>query len=870
MNTSPLWRLSLMGHFRLEGPSGTASLTSRKAVALLAYLALQRDRASRREAVAALLWENSDPAQARATLRQAVAAIRRVEEEFAPILLADPEVLRLSDDVDVDVARIRAALRDREPETDVAELYGPGLLAGFTVRDAPAFNEWLAIEQAHIRQQIVSHLSEVAETNAEAGTDLNTGAAAALRLLAVDPYNEAGHRALMRIYARQGRAALAIAQYRSLSELLRTELQVPPEVDTQRLYEQIATSRRDRNPDRLPRPAAPEPSTAAPVPSPAFAPLEPADAAVEGGSLPTGAAPRLPEGPGPRGRLLLLGSVAGAVAIASGALTIAMGIIEWRSSVPSIARLRPLVGAEMNPDEVALSPDGAELMFSVERPDGSDLFLMDADGKGAPQPVARDDGDEEAPAWHPDGRSIAFVRHKQDTSWIVQKRLPAGNEEVVATYAGRIQSLAWSPDGKFLLASAAPGIDAAFRLMRLDLPSATWSPVPGSTAGAFRDISPRFSQDGSKVLFLRETGVVGSEIFIRDLASGAELRIAGQAGRVWSAGWSKDGRGVVYGSEQGGESNLWFLSLGQSPAKPRRLATGLHLYWALSLSASGDKLAFITSRTNPTFWKLPDDSIPGTAPVRISMLAGVGDRTPEQSITGEIVFVSSRTGEEQVWKRRVDGTLQQLTRTTGSRYDTPRWSPDGKWIAVSMIAGAPDIYVLDSTSGAVRRLTRGLAASLTSWSPDGRFLQFRREGRTYELWRVEIATGKISQITTEGGIAGAPTPDSKAFIYVKDDEVNVWRRALTPSGRLVGPPTLLVNDLAGVADVRGNSLIYLARDRLNGAKALKRFDLRTGKSSIMSRDADVLGTLNLSASPLGGVLFEKNEQQREISLIEFE
>jgi hypothetical protein len=135
---------------------------------------------------------------------------------------------------------------------------------------------------------------------------------------------------------------------------------------------------------------------------------------------------------------------------------------------------------------------------------------------------------------------------------------------------------------------------------------------------------------------------------------------------------------------------------------------------------------------------------------------------------------------------------------------------------------------------------------------------------------VEIATGKVAQITTGGGIAGIPTPDGKAFIYAKPDAVNIWRRALDGNGRLVGPPTLLVDDVSTAADVRGDRLIYLARDKLNGTKALKRYDLRTGKSSIMSRDADVLGTLNLSASPLGGVLFEKNEQRRDISLIEFE
>ncbi|MDT8758772.1 hypothetical protein MZO42_08680 [Sphingomonas psychrotolerans] len=777
-------------------------------------------------------------------------------------------MLRLSGEVAVDVATLRATLREPAPDADIPDLYGSGLLTGFTLRDAPAFNEWLAIEQAHLRQQVVGRLIEVTEANSLAGTDLNAGAAAALKLLAIDPYNEGGHRALMRIYARQGRAALAIAQYRALSELLRSELQLPPEAETQRLYEQIATSRRDRVVD--------------PKPSPAKAPdrLLPAESVRElSGDLPDPmvTADLTPAAVQPgtqrnRRRHWLIGSLVGAlVVLGGGVLTIARSIDDWRSAAPAIARLRPLVGDAMNPDQLALSPDGTQLVFSAARAQGSDLFLVNADGNGSPQQLARDDGDEEAPAWHPDGRSVVFVRYRQGTSWVVLKRLPAGSEEMLATWPGRIQSLTWSPDASYLLASASRGVGRNFRLMRLDHARAHWSALPGGMSGAMRDISPRIAPDGKSVLFIRESGTVGSEIFIRDLASGAERRVAGQAGRVWSAGWSKGGRGVIYGSEEGGESTLWYLQPGSEAPNRRRLATGLHLYWALSLSASGDKLALVTSRTNPTFWKLPDDAVPGTPARRIEMLAGVGDRNPEETILGEIIFVSSRTGEEQLWKRRRDGSLQQLTHGVGRRYELPFASPDGRWIAIAIVRdGASDIYVLDASTGAARRLTRGLAASPTSWSPDGRHLYFRRTGRTYEIFRLEVATGQVSQVTHEGGVAGIPTRDGKEFIYVKDDHVNVWRRSLGADGKLIGPEVRLVGDMAGVADVRRNHLIYLAREQPAGTKALKRYDLQSGRSSVMSRDEAVLGTLTLSASPLGGVIFEKNEQRRDISLIEFE
>jgi TolB-like protein len=67
--------------------------------------------------------------------------------------------------------------------------------------------------------------------------------ATGLRLLALDPLQEAVHRALIRIYARSGRRNAALRQYQSCVDTLRRELSVEPEAETQQLYQEVLRGR---------------------------------------------------------------------------------------------------------------------------------------------------------------------------------------------------------------------------------------------------------------------------------------------------------------------------------------------------------------------------------------------------------------------------------------------------------------------------------------------------------------------------------------------------------------------------------------------------------------------------------------------------
>ena len=132
--------------------------------------------------------------------------------------------------LDVDVAGVRAARRARarrQALQQAADLYRGDLLEGLGVTETP-FEEWLVAERERLRELALEALARLLahQTRSE---EPAAAVATALRLLALDPLQEAVHRALMRLYARHGRRDAALRQYQSCVDTLRRELGVEPD-----------------------------------------------------------------------------------------------------------------------------------------------------------------------------------------------------------------------------------------------------------------------------------------------------------------------------------------------------------------------------------------------------------------------------------------------------------------------------------------------------------------------------------------------------------------------------------------------------------------------------------------------------------------
>lgn len=231
--------LELLGGFsaRLEGGKACA-LPTRKAQALLAYLALPAGRFHSREKLTALLWGDSAEGQARHSFRQALASLRRALGQGEPaVLLTQEGTIALNPKaVAVDVADLEGALAEGSQEgfARAATLHRGDFLEGFSVDEVP-FEEWRVVERERLHELALEALTKLLREQLIADRP-ERAIHTTLRILALDPLQETAHRALMRLYLQEGRRAAALRQYQECVQALERELGVGPEEETCRLY----------------------------------------------------------------------------------------------------------------------------------------------------------------------------------------------------------------------------------------------------------------------------------------------------------------------------------------------------------------------------------------------------------------------------------------------------------------------------------------------------------------------------------------------------------------------------------------------------------------------------------------------------------
>jgi TolB protein len=117
----------------------------------------------------------------------------------------------------------------------------------------------------------------------------------------------------------------------------------------------------------------------------------------------------------------------------------------------------------------------------------------------------------------------------------------------------------------------------------------------------------------------------------------------------------------------------------------------------------------------------------------------------------------------------LDGRILQELTNSAAADTAPTISPDGFRIAfTSDRPGPPQIYAMDATGANIRRLTNGPQADSPHWSPLGHLLVFTQlEKKFFDLWTLEVATGKLSRVTYGEGENENPcwSPDGRHIVF---------------------------------------------------------------------------------------------------------
>ncbi|MBV7339737.1 hypothetical protein KFU94_68300 [Chloroflexi bacterium TSY] len=234
-------------------------MSADKARALLAYLILESDRVHARRLLVELLWPDYPQKDALRSLRNSLYRLRQLLDQTASdasdqFLTVTRQTLQFhTNHVNVDVARLEMlldAVDSHEHDqiahcpacldrlTEAVSLYKGELLAGLSVADAPAFEEWLLTRREHLHLRVLLALQTLTDAHEILGDDEKAYRFATQRLT-LDPYQESSLQTLMRLAARRGLPDQALIHYDRFRQLLQEEMGVEPNAETIALAEQI-------------------------------------------------------------------------------------------------------------------------------------------------------------------------------------------------------------------------------------------------------------------------------------------------------------------------------------------------------------------------------------------------------------------------------------------------------------------------------------------------------------------------------------------------------------------------------------------------------------------------------------------------------
>ncbi len=215
------------------------TLHHQKARALLYYLA-STGRSFTRDHLASLLWSEVPENNARHSLRSSLYHIRQAlhSQRAEDALIGDGDLisLRLNDEgCDVLTFRRLFAQNSEQSLARAVTLYHGLFLQGFTVTDAPFFEEWLRFERDELAQAYLT-ISQRLAFLAEQRQDWSEAIAHLQRIVQIEPLGEEIQQRLMQAYLHTGAFGQALRQYRQFEAELKHELGLAPSSETQALF----------------------------------------------------------------------------------------------------------------------------------------------------------------------------------------------------------------------------------------------------------------------------------------------------------------------------------------------------------------------------------------------------------------------------------------------------------------------------------------------------------------------------------------------------------------------------------------------------------------------------------------------------------
>jgi len=367
---------------------------------------------------------------------------------------------------------------------------------------------------------------------------------------------------------------------------------------------------------------------------------------------------------------------------------------------------------------VLVSPDGKRLAFtrSFARK-GSDIIIVGSDGTGERVLLESDDigGWGRCLAWSPDGKYLAVYEEKGGPYPHVLVSVDGGEVRDIETSFGYIESLGFSPDGRFLAYS------------------------PAAVVG-----------DGPQQ----------SDVYIQPISGGQEIAIAAHPANDMFIGWAPNGD-ILFTSGRAGSIGLYGVAVedGRQSGEPRLLKANMDIGEPLGITNAGS-LYYAADRTIRNAFFASIDFSTGrvlSEPEKISDRFDDSTSMPSWSPDGRYLsYLVHRPGDatSAVMIREIASDEERELLPDAVVFPDMsriRWHADGKsLLALGRKDNVTGLLRINAATGEVSVVTpvewTGISTHTTEWTPDAKWL-FRCESPVRPLIiRRNVETGEEQTI----------------------------------------------------------------------------------------------------------------------------
>jgi Tol biopolymer transport system component len=387
--------------------------------------------------------------------------------------------------------------------------------------------------------------------------------------------------------------------------------------------------------------------------------------------------------------------------------------------------------------ELAISADGRNIVYRAVNEGTTQLYLRSLDDQEA-QAIPGTEGAWVSPFLSPDGESVAFSIGSKLKKVGVTGGAPATLCDVPADWGG-----SWGPEDIIVFGSAAGPSGGLYRISASGgEPKPLIIPDPDKEDFVFVD--PQILPGGEEVLYSESS----NKSWVVSVETG-ERKMVLEGAR--SPQYASTGH-LVY----------------ETPGTGILMAVAFDLE---KLEVTGDPVLVLAGVRRDTFLDATVDY--------------------QFSNSGTLIYIPDQTTElELVWVDR-QGTESLITEERGN-YATPRISPDGKRVALTLLGVEErSVWIYDLEGDSFRRLTFEGNNGGPTWSPDGRWIVYgsTREGRGRALYK-HLADGsgspqKLTEETLRSPMTASWSPDGRVLAYNQrgSGDLDIWMLPMDGDGK---------------------------------------------------------------------------------------